>query len=98
MVIVDSGITTHDSAFTQSVIDYLQQSQISLLTAPVILPGGEAVKDESQINQLYQTFWHHNVDRHAIVIAIGGGALLDAIGYACATFHRGVKLLLQAPY
>lgn len=93
MVIVDSGITTHNSAFTQSVADYLQQSPISLLTAPVILPGGEAVKDESQINQLYQTFWHHNVDRHAIVIAIGGGALLDAVGYACATFHRGVKLL-----
>ena len=37
-----------------------------------------------------------HVDRHAYVIAIGGGAVLDAVGYAAATVHRGVRLV-RAP-
>ncbi|HSA79279.1 MAG TPA: 3-dehydroquinate synthase, partial [Geminicoccaceae bacterium] len=32
-------------------------------------------------------------DRHSYVIAIGGGALLDAVGLAAATIHRGVRLI-----
>ena len=31
--------------------------------------------------------------RHSFVVAIGGGAVLDAVGYAAATAHRGIRLL-----
>ncbi|MFN9024802.1 MAG: 3-dehydroquinate synthase, partial [Akkermansiaceae bacterium] len=31
--------------------------------------------------------------RHSYVIAIGGGAFLDAVGYAVATAHRGLRLV-----
>src|SRR4029079_4140447 len=33
------------------------------------------------------------LDRHAFVMAVGGGALLDLVGYAAATTHRGGRLL-----
>jgi glycerol dehydrogenase-like iron-containing ADH family enzyme len=33
----------------------------------------------------------HRIDRHSYVIAIGGGALLDAVGLVAATTHRGVR-------
>ena len=33
------------------------------------------------------------IDRHSYVVAIGGGAVLDAVGYAAATAHRGVRLV-----
>jgi 3-dehydroquinate synthase len=33
----------------------------------------------------------NELDRHSYVIAIGGGAALDAAGYAAATFHRGIR-------
>jgi 3-dehydroquinate synthase len=33
------------------------------------------------------------IDRHSYVLAIGGGALLDAVGYATAIAHRGVRLI-----
>ena len=29
--------------------------------------------------------------RHSYVVIIGGGAVLDAVGFAAAIFHRGVR-------
>ncbi|MFX4226946.1 MAG: hypothetical protein ACFHHU_03350 [Porticoccaceae bacterium] len=34
---------------------------------------------------------HKNIDRHSFVLVIGGGAVIDAIGYAAATAHRGIS-------
>jgi 3-dehydroquinate synthase len=59
-----------------------------------ILPGGEAVKaDESLVRQVWSTIDTAHIDRHSYVIAVGGGAFLDAVGYGTATAHRGVRLL-----
>src|SRR5262245_48475167 len=33
------------------------------------------------------------IDRHAFTIIIGGGAVLDAVGFATATTHRGVRTI-----
>ena len=34
---------------------------------------------------------HAQIDRQSFAIAIGGGAVLDAVGFAAAIFHRGVR-------
>ena len=34
-----------------------------------------------------------HIDRHSYVVVVGGGAFLDAIGFAAATAHRGVRLV-----
>jgi 3-dehydroquinate synthase len=33
----------------------------------------------------------YHLDRHSYVVAVGGGALLDQVGLAAATAHRGVR-------
>ncbi|MED6326563.1 MAG: 3-dehydroquinate synthase, partial [Verrucomicrobiota bacterium] len=33
----------------------------------------------------------HHIDRHSYVVAVGGGALLDMVGLASSTAHRGVR-------
>src|SRR5690606_38845412 len=33
----------------------------------------------------------HHIDRHSYVVAIGGGAVLDAVGLVATTTHRGVR-------
>src|ERR1043165_2572486 len=33
----------------------------------------------------------HHIDRHSYIICVGGGALLDMVGLAAATAHRGVR-------
>jgi 3-dehydroquinate synthase len=34
-----------------------------------------------------------HIDRHSYLLAVGGGAFLDALGFAAATAHRGVRLV-----
>jgi 3-dehydroquinate synthase len=59
-----------------------------------ILEGGEAVKnDDELVREVWQAIDKQHVDRHSYVITIGGGAFLDATGFAVATAHRGVRLV-----
>jgi 3-dehydroquinate synthase len=59
-----------------------------------IFPGGEAVKaDDSLVRRVWERIDSGHVDRHSYLIVIGGGAFLDAVGYAAATAHRGVRLV-----
>jgi 3-dehydroquinate synthase len=63
-----------------------------LIPEIVLMPGGEIVKnDESHFSNMLDIINHHNIDRHSYVAAIGGGSLLDMVGYAAAVAHRGVK-------
>jgi 3-dehydroquinate synthase len=58
------------------------------------LPGGEAVKvDDTVVRQVWAALDAHHIDRHSFALAIGGGAFLDAVGFATATAHRGVRLV-----
>jgi len=59
-----------------------------------VLPGGEAAKvDDALVRQVWNTLDQVHIDRHSYVLVIGGGAFLDAVGFAAATAHRGVRLL-----
>ena len=59
-----------------------------------VLPGGETVKtDDSRVREVWNLIDATHLDRHSYVLAIGGGAFLDAVGYAAATAHRGVRLV-----
>ena len=58
------------------------------------LAGGESIKnDESSLQIVLSQMHDWGLCRHSVVIAIGGGAFLDAIGYATAITHRGLRLL-----
>lgn len=53
-------------------------------------PGGdEACKELSAVARFYDALAAADVDRRGLVVAVGGGALLDAAGFAAATWHRG---------
>ena len=59
-----------------------------------IVPGGEVVKNDIHILERMLKVMHHaDLDRRSYVIAIGGGAVLDAVGFAAAIAHRGIRLI-----
>lgn len=61
---------------------------------PLILPGGEKCKQNTGVYETITRAIHESgIDRHSALLAIGGGAFLDAAGFAAATAHRGVQLL-----
>ena len=60
----------------------------------VTAPGGEEVKaDDSLVRTIWREIDSAHLDRHSYLVAIGGGAFLDAVGFAAATAHRGVRLI-----
>ncbi|PAW67282.1 MAG: hypothetical protein B9S30_07240 [Verrucomicrobiia bacterium Tous-C5FEB] len=59
-----------------------------------VLPGGELVKaDDALVREVWRLIDAAHLDRHSYVFAIGGGAFLDAAGFAAATAHRGMRLV-----
>ena len=65
---------------------------LELVAPPLVVPGGEAVKNDPAPLVALQTVLHAlGLDRQSFVVIVGGGAVLDAAGYAAATAHRGVR-------
>ena len=53
-----------------------------------------AVEERSApTERVLQAIHDASLDRHSYVVAIGGGAVLDVVGYAAATAHRGIRLI-----
>lgn len=57
------------------------------------LPSGEAAKSFSALIRLYGALLRLKVERRTPLIAVGGGAVGDAAGFAAATFYRGIPLV-----
>ncbi len=58
----------------------------------MLVKGGERAKnDPALVETLQRKLVELGLDRHSNVVAIGGGAMLDLIGYVAATTHRGIR-------
>jgi len=70
------------------------REQIELAGNVQIVPGGEEVKNDIHIlERMLKVFHAHDLDRRSYVVVIGGGAVLDAVGFAAAIAHRGLRLV-----
>ena len=59
-----------------------------------LVPGGEAIKNDIHIlERMLKVFHVSDLDRRSYVVVIGGGAVLDAVGFAAAIAHRGSRLV-----
>ena len=77
---------------------YLEQLSQSLQAAGVtviaiILPDGEAYKNSTTLNTIYDTLLQNRCERSTTLIALGGGVIGDLTGYAAATYLRGVPFI-----
>ncbi|MEM7797370.1 MAG: 3-dehydroquinate synthase, partial [Cyanobacteria bacterium P01_C01_bin.118] len=96
MVIVDDGLLPHHPELLSEIKYYGEcyDSVLTLMGAPVVVPGGETAKHNSTLVEcLQQHMDAAGLCRHSYVIGIGGGAVLDMVGYAAATAHRGIRLI-----
>ena len=94
LVFVDDGVVAVRPGLIAAIEAYAaaHASAIELVVTPVTVLGGEKIKNELfHIEWMMGLIQHHQIDRHSFVIAIGGGAVLDAVGLAAATSHRGIR-------
>ncbi len=56
-----------------------------------LIEQGEEHKTLKSVNDLYGNFIDGSIDRHSLIIGIGGGIVTDVAGFAAATYMRGVN-------
>ncbi|MFT5162585.1 MAG: 3-dehydroquinate synthase [Alteromonadaceae bacterium] len=69
-VYVDDGVNKGNPQLCQQISTYFQhhRSELTLVAPPQVIAGGEAAKQYSQIEQMYQQMLRHQLDRHSCVL------------------------------
>jgi 3-dehydroquinate synthase len=89
LIVADEGFLANYPELRDQIRTYFTSS-----VSHIQVPGGEASKnDPAHFERIAAAVDIYGIDRHSFVIAIGGGAVLDMVGYAAAVSHRGIKLI-----
>lgn len=93
-IVIDSKLERLCPTLKADCVAYLKAADIKL-TAWKAVAGGEKLKmdDGKSVLAIQRAAAKKRMSRSDSFMAIGGGALLDAVGYAAATFHRGAGLI-----
>ena len=60
-------------------------------TSLVMIQEGEEHKNIDTVGKLWHAFLEAGLDRNSTVVALGGGVVGDLVGFAAASFLRGIK-------
>jgi hypothetical protein len=60
---------------------------------PILFDDREAAKNLATVEKVARQLVTAGADRHAILVAVGGGVVGDVAGFAAATYLRGVRLV-----
>src|SRR5690606_22423792 len=93
LVVIDRGVMQHHETLWAQIKAYFETiPKITLIANPMVVVGGEEAKNNHQVvDQVIAAVDREGIDRHSYIVAIGGGAVLDAVGYAAAIAHRGIR-------
>ncbi len=94
--VLDSGVAACHPELISQIKTYVAAypSRLTLVAEPLVVAGGEACKnDPDAYQQVVEATHLHGIDRHSYIAAIGGGAVLDMVGFAAAISHRGIRLI-----
>jgi 3-dehydroquinate synthase len=92
---VDSSVGQHQPQFVADFESWFDSQAALRMTRPAeIISGGEVCKnDPAEIQRLLAAINDDQLDRRSYIVVIGGGAVLDVVGYAAAVAHRGIRLV-----
>jgi len=95
-VCIDSGLADKHPDLVGEIKEYFhgRPGQLELVGTPEIVPGGEEAKNDWEIvRDIITTIGNNHLCRHSCVVGIGGGAVLDVVGFAASLVHRGVRMV-----
>jgi 3-dehydroquinate synthase len=96
VVVVDDGVVAAWPDLGTRIGAYADRhaDRLALVAPPIVVPGGERVKNDHRDLAALQARLHAlAIDRQSVVVVVGGGAVLDMVGYAAATVHRGIRVV-----
>ena len=92
--IVDQSVNDFCDVKSRIESYFSAHPELELAGEVLLLEGGENIKNRPELVLEIQTAVNETgLDRHSYIAVVGGGAILDLVGYAAATAHRGIRLL-----
>lgn len=95
-VVVDAGAAGAEPGLCDRISDFFaaRADVFTLAAPPLVVPGGERTKaDFAVVEAVWRHVFETRLCRQSFLLVLGGGAVLDAAGFAAATAHRGVRLV-----
>ena len=96
VVVIDSEVLRTTPGLLEKISRYGERYSplLEFAAPPFTIRGGEICKYEpAEVVQIHALVERCKLCRHSYIMVIGGGAVLDMVGYAAATAHRGLRLI-----
>ena len=95
LIVADMNVVQRIEGLGSKIGRYVQEHGIRLAGSPVVIGGGEKVKADNLQSALkiVSEMLSAKIGCNDVVLAIGGGTILDIAGYAAAQVRGGVKLV-----
>lgn len=93
-VFLDAGVHRAFPDLTDDINRWAESAGGNVrLASPIeVVPGGEAIKNGMHhVEEMAAKMANAGLCRHSYAMIIGGGAVLDAAGFAASVFHRGIR-------
>jgi 3-dehydroquinate synthase len=96
ILFIDEGLAAAEPRIADQARIYFDahSAHMPRVVAVETCAGGERAKEDMRVvERVIELVEREKIDRKSFVFAIGGGAMLDAVGLGAATAHRGVRLV-----
>ena len=91
-VLAEAGLAGETVVVSSRRVWTAQAAHLGRLT-PILVADGERAKTLANVSRLYDALLEARVDRGSTIVAIGGGVVGDMVGFAAATYLRGLRLV-----
>ncbi len=95
LIVADLNLVQRTEGLGAKIGRYVQKHGIRLAGSPVVVQGGEKVKADNLQSALkvVSAILSAKLGKNDVVLALGGGTILDIAGYAAAQARGGVKIV-----
>ncbi|MFC1586405.1 3-dehydroquinate synthase [Fibrobacterota bacterium] len=96
MMYVDSGVVRANDWIVPMAVEYFRarKEKFELVMLPQVISGGETAKSGwSEVRHIMTALGDNHMCRQSFVMAVGGGGMLDMVGFAVSLVHRGLRLI-----
>lgn len=95
LIVADYNVVTRTPGLGTKIGRYVKEHSLELAGTSIVMGGGEKIKSDNlqSVCRVLNAMTEAKLASEDVVLAIGGGTILDVAGYAAAQFRGGVRLV-----
>ena len=95
LIVADLNVVQRTEGLGSKIGRYVQAHGLCLAGSPVVTAGGEKIKADNlqSVLKIVSAILSAKLGRNDVVLALGGGTILDVAGYAAAQVRGGTRIV-----